>query len=334
MERHEIPPDPSRDISATAPELKLTSCWVVTDGKAGMESQCLGLAEALDLTPEIKRIHPRFPWSALPPQLWARPLQALAPDGDALTPPWPDLVIATGRATVAPAAAIKRRNPATIVVQIQKPTIAPSRFDLVIAPAHDQLDGANVISTLGALHRVTPRRLEDAAETFRERFAALPRPLIGVLIGGANRQYRLTATTTARLGSQLAAAAKSSGGGLAMTPSRRTGADNLRVISAPLDGLTTDIWDGEGDNPYFGILALADTLIVTSDSVNMVTEACATGKPVHIFDLDGGSAKFRRFHAALREHGMTRPFTGTLESWSYTPPDDMARAAAAVRKLL
>jgi mitochondrial fission protein ELM1 len=334
MERHEIPDDISPDIPATARGFKLTSCWVVTNGKAGMESQCLGLAEALGLTPEIKRIRPRFPWASLPPQLWASPLQALSPEGDVLTPPWPDLVIATGRATVAPAAAIKRRNPATIVVQIQKPTIAPSRFDLVIAPAHDRLDGANVISTMGALHRVTPERLEDAAETFQDRFAALPRPLIGVLIGGANRQYRLHAATAARLGSQLASAAISSGVGLAITPSRRTGADNLRAITAPLDGLTTDIWDGEGDNPYFGILALADALIVTSDSVNMVTEACATGKPVHIFDLDGGSAKFTRFHEAFRENGMTRPFTGRLENWSYTPPDDMERAAAAVRELL
>lgn len=312
----------------------MTSCWVVTDGKAGMESQCLGLAEALDLTPEIKRIRPRFPWSSLPPQLWMRPLQALAPAGDALTPPWPDLVIATGRATVAPAAAIKRRNPATIVVQIQKPTIAPSRFDLIIAPSHDRMSGANVISTMGALHRVTPAQLENAAEKFRDRFAALPRPMTGVLIGGANRQYRLSRATAARLGNQLAAVATSSGGGLAITPSRRTGDDNLRAITAPLDGLAADIWDGTGENPYFAILALADALIVTSDSVNMVTEACATGKPVHIFDLDGGSAKFNRFHAAFREAGMTRPFTGKLESWSYAPPDDMKRAAAAVRKLL
>ncbi len=315
-------------------ETETTRCWVVTDGKAGMESQCLGLAEALGLVPEIRRIIPRFPWSALPPQLWAQPLGALSPEGDALAPPWPDLVIATGRATVAPAAAIKRQSPATIVVQIQTPTIDPSRFDLVIAPSHDRLSGANVISTLGALHRVTAPLLAEAALAFRDRYDALPRPLIGVLIGGANRQYRMSAATAGRLGNLLAEVAESSGGGLAITPSRRTGDENMQAIAAPLAGLSADIWDGAGDNPYFGILALADALIVTSDSVNMVTEACATGKPVHVFDLDGGSAKFSRFHEAIRQQGMTRPFTGALESWRYSPPDDMARAAAAVRKLL
>lgn len=312
----------------------MTSCWVVTDGKAGMESQCLGLAEQLGLTPAIKRIRPRFPWSALPPQLWVAPLAALSDGGDRLAPPWPDLLIATGRATVAPALAVRRANPGTVVVQIQNPTVDPARFDLVIAPVHDRLDGANVLSTAGALHRVTQDRLAEAAEAFRARYAALKRPLIGVLIGGPNRQYRLSAATADRLGRTLAEAAAASGGSLAVTPSRRTGEENLRRVAEALDGVPADIWDGTGDNPYFGILALADALVVTGDSVNMVTEACAAGKPVYVFDLDGGSAKFARFHAAMREKGLTRPFTGEIGDWQPPALDDMDRAVAAVRRLL
>ncbi len=316
----------------------MTVCWIVTDGKAGMESQCLGLAETLGLDPVVKRIRPRFPWSVLPPQCWLAPLAALSESGDALSPPWPDLLIATGRATVAPAAAIKRTNPATVAVQLQNPRIDPSRFDLVITPAHDRLSGPNVIQTMGALHRVTETRLAEAADAFRGRYASLPRPLIGVLIGGANRQYRMSGASAERLGNLLAEAAGAHGGGLAVTPSRRTGDDNLRAIAAPLSGLLSsgvaDIWDGTGDNPYFGILALADALVVTSDSVNMVSEACATGKPVHVFDLDGGSAKFDRFHAACREKGMTHPFVGRVGISTGERCDDMERAADAVRKLL
>ena len=95
-----------------------------------------------------------------------------------------------------------------------------------------------------------------------------------------------------------------------------------------------DFWNGTGANPYFGMLGLADCIVVTGDSVNMVSEACATGKPVHVFQLEGGSRKFFSFHAAFVAHGLTRPFEGRLEDWRYTPPDDVARAAAAVRKLL
>lgn len=296
-----------------------------------METQCLGLAEALGLTPETKRIRPRFPWSMLPPQLWLAPLSAPGPGGDRLTPPWPDLLIATGRQAVAPALAIKKANPRTVIVQIQNPTADVARFDLVIAPAHDRLAGANVLTTTGSIHRVTMARLADERQHFAARYAALPRPLIGVLIGGTNRQFRMTASVTRDLISKLRAAVEDGAGSLAITPSRRTGEQNIALIRRGLEGVAADIWDGTGDNPYFGILALADALVVTGDSVNMVSEACATGKPVHVFQLDGRSRKFNRFHARLAERGMTRPFTGTIEQWRYEPPDDMARAVAAVR---
>ena len=99
-------------------------------------------------------------------------------------------------------------------------------------------------------------------------------------------------------------------------------------------GLPGAIWDGTGDNPYYAYLAIADALLVTADSVSMVSEAAATGKPVHILELDGGDAKFARFHAAMREAGITRSFAGRIERWTYAPPDDTARAGAALRDLV
>ncbi|MPY70747.1 MAG: hypothetical protein GEU92_11735 [Alphaproteobacteria bacterium] len=298
-----------------------------------MDSQCLGLAEALGLAPEIRHIRPRAPWRWLPPRLWLSPLSAPGSAGDALVPPWPDLLIATGRQTVAPAIAIRRAaRGATFAVQIQNPAVNPARFDLVVAPAHDRLSGPNVISTLGALHRVTPARLAAEAARFRDRYAALPRPRVAVLLGGSNRQYRLTADGAARLGGALAQAARAAGAGLMVTPSRRTGAKNTAIVAEKLAGTAADIWDGSGDNPYFGMLGLADAIVATGDSVNMVTEACATGKPVHVFALDGTSAKFDRFHAAMREAGMTRPFTGRLEDWAYAPLQETARVAAEIRR--
>ena len=309
--------------------------WILTDGKQGMESQCLGLMEALDLEPEILRITPRFPWSILPPQLWLDPLSAPGPDGDRLAPPWPDLLISTGRQTVALALAIKQIQQDRIVaIQLQNPTVGAAWFDLVIAPAHDNLSGANVVSTLGALHRITPDRLEAEATLFADRYAALPRPLVAVLLGGDNSQFRMTAASADRLGILLADAAQNHGAGLAVTASRRTSAPNLQRIWQSFDGCPVDFWDGTGANPYFGMLGLADAIVVTGDSVNMVSEACATGKPVYVFQLEGGSRKFSRFHAALEAQGITRPFEGRLEDWRYAPPDDVARAAAAVRNLL
>jgi len=312
--------------------MSTATCWILSDGKAGMENQCLGLAERLGLKPEIKRIVPRFPWTVLPPQLWVAPLAAPGPKGDRLAPPWPDILIATGRQTVAPALAIKRGSGGkTRTIQIQHPRVALSRFDLVIAPAHDGLSGPNVISTLGAMHRITAERLKAAADEFRESYADLPRPLIAVLLGGSNSQYRMTAAASRKLGGLLAEAARETGAGIAVTPSRRTGEENIEALAEGLSGVPHHIWDGTGENPYFGMLALADGFVVTNDSVNMVSEAAATGKPVHIFDLEGHSAKFDLFHKAMRDAGATRPFAGKFESWSYDPPDDLDAIATDIK---
>src|SRR5207245_4006518 len=118
------------------------------------------------------------------------------------------------------------------------------------------------------------------------------------------------------------------GGSAVVTPSRRTGAAGVALLRQRLAGLSAEIWDGTGDNPYYAYLAIADALLVTADSVSMVSEAAATGKPVHILELAGGDAKFARFHETMRKAGITRPFTGQLECWRYAPPDDTARAGA------
>jgi uncharacterized protein len=305
--------------------------WAVHDGKVGMESQVLGLAEAVGWAFVEKRLDIRAPWSHLVPPLWFQPLAAVGAGGDRLEPPWPDLLIGCGRNTVAPALAVKRASGGrTFWAHIQDPRFARGRADLLVVPSHDSARGPNVVATLGAVHRVTRARLAEGARRHAALFAALPRPLVAVLIGGDNRVYRLTPQRFSALADQLAALARH-GIGLAITPSRRTGQAAQDLLRARLQGLPAFIWDGSGDNPYFGMLGLADAVIVTADSVNMVSEAAATGKPVHVVPLDGGSAKFERFHRAMEEAGITRPFDGTIGGWTYRPPDEAARAAALIR---
>ena len=297
-----------------------------------MESQCVGLANELGLLPEIKRIMVRIPWSKLPPQLWIAPFSALRNGGAKLLPPWPDILIATGRQTVALALAIKKASPSTLIVQIQNPTINLKCFDVVIAPAHDCLDGDNVVSTSGALHSVTPKKLEEGRVNFASRYSKLQKPLIGVLLGGMNKNFRFTAKNAEKLALLLKEAARNSGGSIIMTPSRRTQKANLQIIKRVLSDQQVDIWDGSGSNPYFGILGHADAFVVTGDSVNMVSEAIATGKPVQIFQLTGGSKKFSYFHKNLEQQGKTRPFKGKIEQWISSETADMTLAAKAVEK--
>lgn len=311
------------------------SCWVVTDGKAGMENQCVGLAEALGLNPVVKRVRLRAPWKQLSPALlrignrWS-----LSSRGDGLDGPLPDLLIATGRQSVSSSLAVGAMSGGrTLRVQIQAPGIDPRRFDLVVVPQHDRLRGSNVLVTRGALHKVTAAKLAAARAAF-PRLAQLPSPRVAILVGGSNGAYRLTEAGTERLAERLATAARDCAAAVMVTPSRRTGAANEDILRQRLASLPGEVWDGRGDNPYLAYLAFADWIVVTADSVNMVCEACATGRPVHVAMIEGGSAKFLRFHQGLFAAGITRPFEGRLETWSYPPFDDTAEVTAEIRRKL
>jgi mitochondrial fission protein ELM1 len=314
--------------------LQRPSVWVLHDGKPGMASQALGLAEATGFAFSEKVLSIRRPWRWLPPRLWLAPLDAAREAGLVLMPPWPDLVIGCGRNTARPALAIRRASgDRTLAAQIQDPRVGRGAFDMLCVPEHDRLRGPRTLVTRGAVHRVTSQRL--AAE--RRRFPALealPRPIVGVLIGGSNRAYRLDLRRLAEIAEMIAAMLRRTGGSAVVTPSRRTGERGLAVLREGLASLPGAIWDGEGDNPYYAYLAVADALLITVDSVSMVSEAAATGKPVYTLSLDGGDAKFARFHETMRKAGITRPFNGQLECWTYAPPDDTARAGAVLRELV
>jgi hypothetical protein len=308
--------------------------WVLHDGKAGMASQALGLAEATGLPFAEKRLSIRPPWLWLPPSLWPAPLSAPGNGGARLEPPWPDFVVACGRNAAMPALAIRRASAGrTMAAQIQNPGVGRDEFDLMVVPAHDRLRGPRIVVTQGAVHRVTPARLSAERARF-PGLADLPRPVVAVLLGGNNKVYRLTLRRLGEIADAIAGILRRSGGSALVTPSRRTGAAELSLVRERLAGLPAAVWDGAGDNPYFAYLGLADAVLATADSVSMISEAAATGKPVHVLDLPGGNAKFARFHQLMRQAGITRPFAGDIESWSYPIPDDTARAGAALRALV
>lgn len=315
------------------------SLWVVTDGRAGIENQALGLAEAVArLTPAditIKRVRWRGWMRRLPSRLNPLPLASLAPGSDRIAPPWPDLWIANGRASIPLSIAVRRWSRArTFVVQLQDPLRSPRLFDLVIPPRHDRLEGANVFPITGTPHRVTPERLTAEYERFRPQLEALPRPRVAVLIGGRSKAFDISAATAARLANEIAAAVETAGGSVMVSFSRRTPPAAERILRAALERLPGVIWSGEGPNPYFAFLAAADHILVTEDSANMPAEAAASGAPVHLLKVDGAQARKQRFHAELAERGIARPFTGDLDGWVYETLHETERAAVAVLRAM
>ncbi|MGC8477804.1 MAG: ELM1/GtrOC1 family putative glycosyltransferase, partial [Acetobacteraceae bacterium] len=164
----------------------IPASWLLAEDYAGLRAQGLGLAEAAGLAPEPRTLVRPPGWRWLSPRLWPDPLARFGP---ALARPWPALAIGCGGTAAVALAALGRRGVRT--VQVQHPRMDPRRFDLVVANTHDRLRGPNVIVVRTALHRATPARLAAAAEAWRARFAALPRPLVAVLVGGSNGRFRL-----------------------------------------------------------------------------------------------------------------------------------------------
>jgi len=321
----------SKDRSPQAP------VWVISDGRAGMENQALGLAERLGLPFEKIRLAPKGWQTHLPPHRWPAPLAALT-NPERFAPPWPDLMIGCGRRVIP--YLIEARKQGVKTVYIQDPRVPSDLFDLVVAPSHDRLSGANVISVLGSVHRIADHHLEKAAQDWRDRLPR-PAPFAALLVGGPNSRLDLPAAFASQMADQILTAADKAGLSVLATASRRTepGArEALRTRFA--QSRHGWLWDGDGDNPLFGMLALAETILVTSDSVNMASEAAATGKPVYRIDLPrkrklfARASKFDCFHADLEAAGHARPFAGRLELFETQPLDWAASVLPRVHGLL
>lgn len=310
-------------------------CWVLSDGAAGNERQALALAHALERVPRVIRLHIHEPWNSLAPHGLTGAGWALRDaQGQRLAAPWPALAIGCGRRAALATRALRRwSGRQSYCVQILDPRIDSQQFDLVIAPLHDGLDGANVITSIGALNEVGPEWLARGRQRFAG-IATLPAPRTALLIGASTRAQRLDKTWFATLVELLTAQQARDGGSFLVSVSRRTPTPLVAHLRERFNGLPGLFWGGEedGENPYAGLLGWADRLVVTPDSVNMISEACATGKPVYTFTPRPLSGKLASFHATLRASGHLRELGDTNARALPAPLDETREIAAHVRE--
>ncbi len=296
---------------------------VLCSAYAGLRNQGLGLAEAAGVAPRVEEIRAMGLWRQVPPAWWPAPVAARM-----VSPPPERLAIGVGGAGAAVVAALRRRG--HLAVQVQHPRMPLDRFDLIVANRHDEIAGPNVVMTRTALHRATAARLAEARGVWGPRLAHLPRPLVSVLVGGSNGRFRLEAREGEGLAGAIAGMMRRDRVGVAVTPSRRTAPAARAALEATLGPLGAWVWDMEGENPYFGLLACADAIVVTIDSISMVSEAVATEAPVLLASLPGRSRRIALFLRGLREAGRVRDFAGRMESWGVTPLDDTGLAGEAL----
>jgi mitochondrial fission protein ELM1 len=299
--------------------------WLITTGLTDMDVQTQGVAEAPGLHYEMKRVDPKGIWKFGAPWAPVAPSERSGSRARSSLRPGPRL------GSVPYMRALRRRaGRATFTAVMQDPKTGLATADMIWVPEHDRLRGPNVFTTLTAPHSFTARRLAELRRTMPPSIAALPGPRVAVILGGKNAVYKFRDEDDARLAHSLASLGRV-GASFIVTPSRRTHERLRRVVDQATRDFPRTFRDGSGPNPYGDFVAHGDLFVVRADSINMVGEACATGKPVLVFTPGGGSAKFRRFHATLQTRGATRPLPDELSAipqWTYAPlhsDDEIAR---------
>lgn len=309
-----------------------TRACTLTDGHAGNVRQALALARALGRVADEIVLTPRAPWRWLAPRRLPGSTQAFGPAFRAACEAPPALAIGCGRQAALATRLLRARG--SLALQILDPRIDPSHWDLVIGPEHDGLTGPNVLTLLGSLNPVDDAWLADARAAF-PAFAALPSPRTAVLVGGSSAHYAFDAAAFERLADRLDQIATD--GSLLVTTSRRTPANVVaalrRRVASRADTL---LWcdPSDGPNPYAGLLAWADRIVCTPESVNMLSEACATAAPVQVFEPERVGGRPRRFLDALRQRGRIRTLDDATAPFAVEPLRETARIAAEVQARL
>ncbi|OAX60615.1 mitochondrial fission ELM1 family protein [Xanthomonas graminis] len=313
--------------------------WAISDGRAGNARQAEALAAALSapaVSPApVLVLQPHMPWRWLAPRRLPGAAQAYGADFAELLRRPPALAIGCGRQAALATRLLRARGSA--VVQVLDPRLSPRHWDLVVVPEHDRLRGDNVLTLLGSLHPIDDAWLAAARAAF-PRFGALPSPRTALLVGGPAALAPWTTEAAASVFRHLATQLRDTGGSVLASTSRRTPPAVATALRDAFAGVPGVIWCGErdGPNPYAGLLGWAERIVCTPDSVNLLSEACATRVPVTVAMPLTAHGRARDFHAALHARGRLADATDVHGAATHTiaPLRETARIATRIRERL
>ncbi|WP_312707484.1 mitochondrial fission ELM1 family protein [Stenotrophomonas sp.] len=308
--------------------------WTITDGRAGNVRQAVALASALRLgTHRPLVLQPRAPWRWLSPHRLPGDVRGYGEALATLAAEPPPLAIGCGRQAAGALRVLRARG--SQVVQILDPRMAPRHWDLLVVPEHDALRGSNVLTLLGSLNPVDDDWLSLGRAAFAD-FGALPGPRTALLVGGPTPLAPWDEAGMVRVFQTLAEQVRSEGGSLLATTSRRTPPALAEMLRAIFAGLPHVIWGdgGDGVNPYAGLLGWAQRVVVSPDSVNLLSEACATRLPVAVALAGTAQGRLARFQQQLHARGRLQARWLDWQSAAIKPLRETARVAADIRARL
>ena len=290
------------------------NCWIISDNIIGHENQSISLADKLNLKYKIKKIK-RL-------NFFQRNFLIFFPSillDKNIYPPYPKVIISCGKNTAYTANLLKKKLKEKIIsIFIQKPPINVKKFNLVIAPKHDECFGENVIRTNGALTKINKNYIKKIKNKRRIPLILKKKNLV-VLIGGNSRHHKITTGTLKKIKNKLLITSKKYKYKILILFSRRTGKYNENYFRTNLTNKKfVFISPNSKKINYLEAISFAKAIIVSSDSVSMISEACSTGKAVYLLNIPTKSRKFNLFIKNLINLKLIKFFNGMVSLKSTT----------------
>ena len=306
---------------------------LLTDGMHGMISQVEGMAKALNTEFSHKIVRLNFPWNLIPPK-FTLISEIILKDKIYITEnEAPDLIISCGRKSVIPSIILKKKNPKIFTIHIQDPKVSFKNFDAIIAPEHDNLNGDNVYSSKGAIHYITESEIKNAKPYLTNKIKS--QKLVSLILGGPNKYYSFDKDQLIEIFNVVRSNFISKGYTVIVIPSVRTPKMiiNLAIKEFGADGYVVNSVDKQA---YLSAFALATNIVITCDSISMISEAATSGKPIFVAHMKAkkNNYRFKKFFRLFKEMGITRDLGEQVESWTYNKLNEATRIAALINNKL
>ena len=304
---------------------------LLTEGLHGMISQVEGLAKALDLDYFHEKIELKSPWNLIPPSFTPKKKFIFK---NQVTKEF-DVIISCGRKSVIPSIVLKKNSRKKVVnIHIQNPKVSLDNFDIIVAPDHDSIEGSNVLISKGAIHYLTSDEINKAKGYLEDKIEK-QKEVITLILGGPTKYYNYDNESMIQIFSKINKQIVENNTQLIVIPSNRTPEKTIQFAKEYFNKnrLILDKVDKQG---YLSSLALAKYIIVTCDSISMISEAALTGKPIYVAMIPAmkSDKRFQKFRNLLESMNIIRILENNLEIWSYEKLDETNRIAKQIKDKL
>ena len=310
--------------------------WLLTEGAHGMISQVEGLAKALNANYQHKKIIYNSFWNFFPPAL--SPKKSIVFNFEEIINEKteiqrPALLISCGRKSVIPSIVLKsflekKNNKKIFNIHIQDPKISPINFDFIITPEHDSLKGENIIKSKGAIHYISNEEIEIARQNTKSKNS------VTVVLGGPNQYYSFSLEELKAIFHRIDRFFSDTVDEVKIIASRRTPEEVINFLKEKYLNNSKIVVDSSlSRQNYVEALAEAKKIIMTSDSISMISEAATTGTPIYLAQLKAkkNDYRFNKFVELFKSLNITKDLDTNEEHWTYDKLYETKRIAEMLK---